>query len=40
MVNDLQGFRNILSDPAIQSADTAKFKSKTNLGAKSVKAYF
>jgi len=40
LVNDLQGFQNILSDPAIQSSDTTKFKSKTNLGDKSMINYF
>jgi hypothetical protein len=40
LVNDLQGFQNILIDPAIQSFNTTKFKSKTNLGEKSMLDYF
>jgi hypothetical protein len=40
LVNDLQGFQNILIDPAIQSLNRTKFKSKTNLGEKSMLDYF
>jgi hypothetical protein len=40
LVNDLQGYQNILIDPAIQSLNTDIFKSDTNLKDKSMWDYF